>query len=501
MMTMRAMMLAALLAVSPAALAAAPVLDTPVQDEWWQGGRSALDARLKVVNRPTRARNVILMVGDGMGVSTITAARIFDGQRPIDGRKPGPGEDNDLAWDRMANTALVKTYNTNAQVPDSAGTASAFNTGVKTRIGVINMGQDQGPEACRTPEKLPRTFAEIAKAQGLAVGIVTTTRVTHATPAAVYGHVPSRDWEGADRAYPAAARAAGCADLASQLVNFRGGLDVVLGGGGARFLPAGQGGLRDDGRNLIAEWQQRWPGGQFVSDAKGLRALATAGTGPVLGLFNADHLSFEHDRKDDAEPGLPELTRFALARLAAGAKARGGKGYYLMIEGGRIDHAHHASNPYRALKEAQMFSAAVAEVLKTVNLDETLVLVTADHSHVLTIAGYPERGNDILGYIKPVRDGEGGGPVTDEGWALDDHGQPMTTLTYANGPFVAPGLSRRLPPEHPNYLANKLYGTSGESHGGEDVALFAEGPRANLVRGVMEQNLIFHIMAEALGWR
>ncbi len=501
MMKLRSMMLASVLAMSPAIVTAAPVLDTPVQDEWWQGGRAALDARMKVVNRPKRAKNVILMVGDGMGVSTLTAARIFDGQHPIDGRKPGPGEENDLAWDRMANTALVKTYNTNAQVSDSAGTASAMNTGVKTRIGVINMGQDHGPEACKTPEKLPRSFAEIAKAQGMAVGIVSTTRLTHATPAAVFGHVPVRDWEGADRAYPAAARASGCADLASQFVSFKGGIDVTLAGGGARFLPAGSGGMRDDGRNLITEWQQRWPTGQFVADSKGFRALAATGTGPVLGLFNPDHLNFEHDRKDDAEPSLPELTRFALTKLAAGAKARGGKGYYLMIEGGRIDHAHHASNPYRALKEAQMFSAAVAEVLKSVSLDETLVLVTADHSHVMTIAGYPERGNDILGFIKPARDGEGAGPTSPEGFALDDRGQPMTTLSYANGPFVARGLSRLLPPNDPNYLANKTYGTSGESHAGEDVVLFAEGPRADLVRGVMEQNLIFHIMAEALGWR
>lgn len=497
-MIMRALMLAAVLTSSATA---APVLDTPLRDDWWQGGRAALDARLKLVNRPKRAKNVVLMVGDGMGISTITAARIFDGQRPIDGRQPGPGEENSLAWDRMASTALVKTYNSNAQVSDSAGTASALNTGVKTRIGVINMGQDQGAEACRTPEKLPRSFAEIAKAQGLAVGIVSTARLTHATPAAVYGHVPQRDWEGADRAYPAADRASGCPDLASQMVSFKGGIDVALGGGGARFLPAGKGGQRDDGRNLISEWQQRWPAGRFVADAKGLRALSAAAAGPVLGLFTPDHLNFEHDRKDDVEPGLIELTRFALGKLAGGSKARGGKGYYLMIEGGRIDHAHHASNPYRALKEAQIFSAAVAEVLKTVNLDETLVLVTADHSHVLTIAGYPVRGNDILGYIKPARDGESGGPLSPEGWALDDRGQPMTTLSYANGPFAARGLSRQLPPTDPNYLASKTYGTPSESHAGEDVALFAEGPRADLVRGVMEQHVVFHIMAEALGWR
>lgn len=498
-MMKHAFLLAALLATSATA---APVLDTPLKDNWWADGRAALDARLKVVNRPKKAKNVILMVGDGMGISTITAARIFDGQHPIDGRAPSMGEENSLAWDRMASTALVKTYNSNAQVPDSAGTASSFNTGVKTRIGVINMGADQGTEACKTPEKLPRTLAEIAKGQGMGVGVVTTTRITHATPAAVYGHVPFRDWEGADRSYPAEARASGCADLASQLVGFKGGLDVVLGGGRARFLPVGKGGQRDDGRNLVETWQQAWPQGKYVADSKALRGLNARDSGPVFGLFTPDHLSFEHDRKDDAEPSLPEMARFALAKLDAGNTARGGKGYYLMIEGGRIDHAHHASNPYRALKEAQMFSATVGEVLKAVNLDETLVLVTADHSHVFTMAGYPERGNDILGYIKPPKGGgEGDGGLSVEGYALDDRGQPMTTLTYANGPFVSRGLSRTLPPNDPNYLANKIYGTGSESHGGEDVALFAEGPRADLVRGVMEQNVIFHIIAAALGWR
>ncbi len=176
-----------------------------------------------------------------------------------------------------------------------------------------------------------------------------------------------------------------------------------------------------------------------------------------------------------------------------------GQAYISLMD--RIDHAHHGSNPYRALTDAQQFSRAVAAVLKTVNLDETLVLVTADHSHTLTMAGYPERGNDILGYIKNAAAGEGGSHVSKEGWALDDRGQPMTTLTYANGPFIVPGLSRLLPPTDKNYLAMKTYGSEAESHGGEDVALFADGPSSKLVGGVLEQNVIFHIIAEALGWR
>jgi alkaline phosphatase len=215
----------------------------------------------------------------------------------------------------------------------------------------------------------------------------------------------------------------------------------------------------------------------------------------VLGLFSDEHLSFETDRDPAKQPSLTEMTRFALARLKASPK-----GYYLMIEGGRIDHGHHAGNAYRALSEAQQFSQAVAEVLKTVNLDDTLVLVTADHSHVMTIAGYPKRGNDIMGFIQSVKEGEASGPESPEGWALDNTGRPMTTLTYANGPALGKNQPR-LAPDDKNYQQDKLYPTAGESHGGEDVALFAAGPRANLVGGVIEQNVVYHIMAEALGWR
>ena len=172
--------------------AAAPPLRSAQPDAYWDSGRAALSARMAVVNRPKRARNVILMIGDGMGITTITAARIFDGQYPGEGKPRQSGEENSLAFERLPHVALIKTYNTNAQVADSAGTASAMNTGVKTDIGVINYYAGQPAQACQTPEKLPRTLAEIARAEGMAVGVVTTTRITHATPAAVYGHAFSQ---------------------------------------------------------------------------------------------------------------------------------------------------------------------------------------------------------------------------------------------------------------------------------------------------------------------
>ena len=487
------------------AAGAAPVLSTSAtQDPYWQAGRDTIAARLQVVNRPAHAKNVILFIGDGMGISTITAARIFDAQERA--RKAGTkalGEENSLSFEKMPFSALVKTYNTDAQVSDSAGTASAMNTGIKTRIGYINFRQDQTATACATPDAWPRTLAEIAKGQGMAVGVVTNTRLTHATPAAVYAHVPNRNWEGADKSYPVAERAAGCPDIASQLVNFRfgTGIDPAMGGGRAKFQPKDAGGSRDDGKDLVAEWTRRYPSGHYLGDAAALRALKPGAAGPVLGLFSPDHMSYETDRDPAKQPSLTEMTAFAIARLAASSP----KGYYLMVEGGRIDHGHHASNPYRALSETQQFSQAIAAALSHINLDETLVLVTADHSHTLTIAGYPKRGNDILGYIQPALGGEGGDGLDEDGNAIDDRGVPMATLGYQNGPWSGTiegqKLSPRLAPTDKNFITNKLHGTGSESHGGEDVALFATGPSSNLVGGVIEQNVIFHVMAQALGWK
>ncbi len=494
---MRAPLMALMIGLGSPCLAATPLATPQTGDSYWREGRAALTTRIAAVNRPKHAKNVILMYCDGMGIATITAGRIWDGQNPGDGSPRRSGEENSLSFERLPHVALVKTYNSNAQVPDSAGTASAMNTGVKTRIGVVNFGQDQQANACKTQGLLPRTIAEIAKAKGMSVGVVTTTRITHATPAAVYGHVPNRNWEGADKAYPMADRAAGCADLATQLIDFApGGIDLAMGGGRARFLPLKSGGLRDDGVDLVARWQARFPDGHYVVDQKGLTALNASAAGPVLGLFNDDHLNYEADRDRGKEPSLSEMALFAVRHLQKASP----KGYYLMIEGGRIDHAHHATNPYRALSETQQFSRTVAAVLASVNLNDTLVLVTADHSHVMTIAGYPQRGNDILGFIKSAPGDEAHGGSRD-GIALDDRGQPMTTISYANGPFVYPGLSRLLPPTDKDYLADKLHGTDSETHGGEDVALFADGAGSALVSGVMEQNVIFHVIAEALGWQ
>jgi alkaline phosphatase len=176
-----------------------------------------------------------------------------------------------------------------------------------------------------------------------------------------------------------------------------------------------------------------------------------------------------------------------------------------MVEGGRIDHAHHLSNAYRALDETVEFANAIEAVRKLVDPRDTLILVTADHSHVFTMAGYPPRGNDILGFLRPIPGGEGRGAQDAQGNVLDQLGRPVTTLGYANGPLeVRAGgktLSSTRAPTDPDFLQPKTFLFGSETHGGEDVALYGIGPGSALVSGTLEQNSIFHIMASALGWR
>jgi alkaline phosphatase len=440
-----------------------------------------------------KAKNVILFVGDGMGISTITAARIYDGQS-----RGEPGEENSLSFESFPNVALIKTYSTNQQVPESASTATAMNSGMKTRAALIGVGPAAHVGDCAEGQANSiATLGEIAKANGKGLGIVTTTRITHATPAAVFAHAPHRDWED-DRSIPEPERAKGCTDIAAQLVATP--FDIALGGGTANFFGKDKGGKRlDPAADLPAAWAAR-TGGTYVTDAAGL--AATRGSkGPVLGLFTPSHMNFMLDRSADSkEPTLTDMTRAAIEKLKSNKN-----GYYLMIEGGRIDHGHHAGIAGYALTETQELSRAVAAALSMVDLKDTLILVTADHSHVFTIAGYPTRGNPILGLVSHNDErGEPSGQPTIAG-----DGQPYTTLGYQNGPGALKQLPRPAPSTGikarqqaviPTGDEGSSYGIV-ETHAGEDVALFATGPGSENARGVMEQNRIFDIIMTATGWK
>jgi len=447
------------------------------------------------------ARNVILFIGDGMGVSTVTATRILDGQR-----KGMPGEENVLSFERFPYLALSKTYEVNQQVAESAGTATALLTGTKTLAGLIGVGPAAVRKDCASAKgNQLATALELAEAGGRSTGVVTTTRLTHATPAAAYAHVPERDWE-SDRDLSDEARRNGCSDIAAQLIDFPygNGIEVALGGGRIKFLPydiadpegANTAAARLDGRNLPQEWLQKYPNSAYVWNQQQFHAIDPASTEHLLGLFESDHMQFEADRAEDTagEPSLAEMTRLAIEILA-----RNPQGYFLLVEGGRIDHAHHDNNAYRALTDGIALADAVAVADRLTSADDTLIIVTADHSHTFTVAGYPTRGNPILG--KAVYNDATGRPE-DKPKTMGDQ-KPFTTLGYYTGPGAAwvggprPDLSQTDTAGDRDYVQQGAVPAKDDTHGGEDVPVYARGPGAENVHGVIEQNEIFNIIDQA----
>lgn len=477
---------------------------------WYQDGQEALAAAKKLYPNNRKAKNVILFVGDGMGVSTVTAARILEGQL-----KGLDGERNKLAFEKLPYLALSKTYSANQQTSDSAPTMTAMVTGVKTNDGVISVDQrvENGDrDNSKVQAAKLATILELAEQNGRATGVVSTARITHATPAATYSHTSTRDWE-SDNNVPAGVDVK---DIASQLIDNFGqggigdGIEVVLGGGRSRFLPntvndpenAGRKGDRRDGRNLVDEYVNKF-GGKFVWNQAQFDAINPANTNRLLGLFERSHMQYEYDRPNDTgkEPSLADLTGKAIDILK-----KNPKGFFLMVEAGRIDHGHHANNAYRALTDTIALSDAVKKTLEKVDLNDTLVIVTADHSHTMTIGGYPERGNPILGKV-----------AVDGRLSKATDGNPYTTISYANGKgyypnvpgenvYNFPARSGRIADmtsvdtSDPDFHQEVTVPLDSETHAAEEVEIFAGGPKAHLFQGIQEQSYIFHVMKDAFGF-
>jgi len=468
-------------------------------ETWRRDGEAAIERAKNYKKFNRRAKNVILFVGDGMGITTLTASRILEGQM-----RGESGEENQLSFEQFPSVALSKTYSVNQQTSDSAPTMSAIITGVKTDEGVLSVNQSVVHDDYRTVKgNETMTLLEMAEQRGLSTGVVTTARLTHATPAACYAHTANRDWE-ADADLTPDARQNNFPDIARQLVEFPlgDGLEVALGGGRTKFISnqtsdpeyAEKKGERIDGRDLTKEWTGKYKNSEYVWNKQQFDAIDPKKTKHLLGLFETSHLQYAHDRQKDkaGEPSLSEMTTKAIDIVAQNKK-----GYFLMVEAGRIDHAHHNGNAFRALTDTIELSNAVHAALSKVNLKDTLVIVTADHSHTFTMAGYPIRGNNILGLVREVNNAG----LLEEKPKADKNNQAFTTLGYANGKGYVGGARPNLTQEsvlNPDYKQEAAVPLSDETHGGEDVAIFANGAGSDLIKGVMEQNWIFYVMKDAL---
>lgn len=430
------------------------------------------------------AKNVILFIGDGMGPTVLTATRLFK-----------VGEEGNLEMMKLPRSARIKTFSNDAQTTDSAPSMAAYTTGVKMNNEVIAMSSDtravapakdangnKGINNCSSDNGTPvPSILELAKAAGKSVGAVTTTELTHATPAATYAHICHRD-----AAYAIAEQAVpGGAGFNAALGD---GVDVLMGGGANHWTPysASNKGGRADGRDLTAELTAQ--GYSYVTTQSDLAKISS---GKLLGLFSPkSHLDYELDRvakgAANTQPSLSEMTAKAIDLLSQNSQ-----GYFLMVEGGRIDHALHGTNAKRSLTDAVALDEAVKTALGKVDLKDTLIVVTADHDHTMTINGYSAKGNKVLDLVKNA----------DGSTQNDVDGKPFTTLVFGNGPN-RPAVRPTLTSDEvmaDDYLQETGVKLGSETHGGGDVMLFADGAGSSRFKGTLDNTKVFGKLREALG--
>ena len=282
-------------------------------------------------------KNVILMIGDGMGPAQVTLARLSCG--------------SSLNMDSMKYGGLVKTQSADSTITDSAAAGTALATGFKTNNGMISTLPD-GTEV--------QTILEAARKIGKATGLITTVSITDATPAVFGSHIASRK---------------GQADIAPQLIEHK--IDVILGGGKVYWIPKSQDqSKREDERDIIAEAKSA--GYSFVDTREGLLSA----NGRVLGLFQLGGLTTE-----SPEPTLAEMADKAIQTLSSDRD-----GFFLMVEGGQIDYRCHDNDAPGAIKQTLDFDAAIGKVLDFArSKGNTLVIVTADHETGGMTIIYPEK--------------------------------------------------------------------------------------------------------------
>nr|XP_045597366.1 alkaline phosphatase, tissue-nonspecific isozyme-like [Procambarus clarkii] len=435
---------------------------------WKQQMQAELQAQLEKEPIVRQAKNVILFLGDGTSISTLTAARLLKGQRS------GNFEHEVMAYEKFPYSALIKTYSADKVVTDSAASATAYLSGVKTNQEIIGVDANVllgDCDAMNVQDFHTRSILEDFQDAGRSTGIVTVTRVTHASPAGAFAHTAERHWESDTDVYYDYVDTELCDDIAEQLVLGDSGskIKVILGGGRQKLTPqaredpeGGKSGKRRDGKDLIQTWL----------DHKAL-------------LGNASYVW----NRDDLLAVDTGSTDYLMGKLIVLQRRINDQCYLLTlcVEGGNIDLAHHLNQHRSALEEALEFEKAIELAVSMTDPQDTLIVVTADHSQPMVINGYQERGSDVLGL----------------GDYSDVDGLAFTTLLYTNGPGYRTQVDGARPDpaledySAPHYVAAATVPMEQSNHAGEDVALYAMGPHAHLFTGIHENAFIPHALRYA----
>lgn len=453
-----------------------------------------------------KAKNVIFLLGDGLSVAHRTGARLM-AKGMTEGKANGR-----LNLDDIPPVAFIGTSATNSVATDSANTMSAYMTGHKTAVNAIGVYADRTKDSLDDPRV--ETIAEaLRRTTGKSIGIVSTTEIEDATPAAVVAHTRLR----ADKA-----------DIVGMIFEVK--PDVVLGGGSAYFLPkATPGSKRKDEKDYIAMFRDA--GYALATDKAELAATAVTNHGKILGLFNTGNLDTTLDReflkkgtvsKFPNQPGLVDMTKAALGQLS-----KNPEGFFLMVEGGNVDKMSHPMDWDRALVETIEFDKAVGAAVEFAKTHpDTLIVVTGDHTHGVSIIG-------------TVDDNKPGTEMREKVGVYADAGFPNYTDENADGYPDRVDVSRRLAVfssnfpdyyetfrpkmegpfepavqnEKKEYVANQAYkdvpgavlregnlprSSDTAVHAVDDVVLQATGPGADGFKGYMEQSDVYRVLVEAL---
>lgn len=457
-----------------------------------------------------KVKNVIFFLGDGMGQSPITAARLLS-KGISEGKYHGL-----LEMDLMDYRGLVTTSGTDSIATDSANSMSAYMTGHKSAVNAMGVYATSEPD----PNKHPRqeNMAEILKrTRGMSIGVVTTAEVQDATPAAVWAHTRRR---------------AEYMEIMDQALRPEQMPDVLMGGGSASFLPQSQpGSRRKDDRDLGQEFMAR--GFAFAASRGQLREVMAQGTPDrLLGLFHTGNMNVYLDRQHrpnpavlgqfNDQPTLIEMTQDALAVLE-----KNPRGFFLMVEGASIDKMEHPLDWQRAVYDAIELDQAIGVAKRwAAGRDDTLIVVTADHNHSMSVVGTNDRARGEGRQGNGVYAGAGFPNFVDaDGDGFPDDPDPERTLFvgWSNHPdyrddfradpvFSQPAVADRTLPANANVVPNPgrdpgaelqvgnlPLNTNNSVHTVDDIAIVASGPGSARFNGVLDNTEVFFAIMDALG--
>jgi len=425
-----------------------------------------------------QAKNIIFMIGDGMGPAHVHAAWLYS-NRVL-------GKDLHMVEVmKSGRTGYMVNDTADAIVTESAAAATQMACGVRVPARALGMGSD-GKTPCQT-------VLELAKARGMATGLVTTSGITDATPGAFAAHVPHRSDE---------------VTVAAQ--ELQAGVDVLLGGRKQFFLPEAAGGKRKDGRNLLDE--ARAAGYAVVGTASELKQVTG---GKILGLFNMGNMAYEIDRAKTAEPSLAEMAAKTLELLS-----KSSKGFFAMIEGGRIDHAAHRNDAAATIRDTVAFDEAVGVALDFQRKNpDTLLIVTADHeTGGMAIIGHSKDSKEYVGIdLAAIQKAQTSFELIAEELGKDPTPEKIRDavkkhmgieITQDEAKIVANDTIRKLDPQNYSYatlhsLAFVLrpylrVGWASQTHTASPLFAFGSGPGSEDLVGFRHNTELFRIMKTAL---